>query len=112
MKGNIDVYFSHQPNSLKKYLLFICRFEFLLFSDIIIIKNYFTYKCYFINRWDTCAGEVLLKCFGGQNTDLNGKEYNYGSETSLGNENGNLASLDKNLHEKVIKIWNNKLKNQ
>ncbi len=110
LKGNIDVYFSHKPNSLKKLVI---RGKGILWSFIrcIIIICFILIGEYLLCfRWDTCAGEVLLNCFGGQNTDLNGNVYNYGPETTLGNENGNLASLNPTLHTKVLQTWKNKLK--
>jgi fructose-1,6-bisphosphatase/inositol monophosphatase family enzyme len=42
----------------------------------IFISRYF-YEKSGTKRWDTCAGEALLKSIGGYLTDLNGNSYEY-----------------------------------
>ena len=54
-----------------------------------------------VKRWDTAAGEALLASFGGVLTGVNGVAYDY-NENDLINKNGILATLDRNLHQKLL----------
>lgn len=53
-----------------------------------------------IKRWDICAGDALLRSFGGKMTSLNGKEITYGKKFEVKNEGGLLATL--NYHEHFL----------
>ncbi|EGD79947.1 hypothetical protein PTSG_10229 [Salpingoeca rosetta] len=46
-------------------------------------------------RWDTCAGEALIRAFGGTLTDVNGAAYRYvpAAHEHLVNQNGIIAAL-------------------
>jgi len=66
--------------------------------------------CYFYDRpgtkkWDTCAGEAILLALGGILTGMKGDVYEYtGDNDDLPNKDGVLAMLNKEHHEKIIKI--------
>ncbi len=50
-----------------------------------------------IKRWDICAGDALLRSFGGKMTTLHGTEITYGDQFDVKNSGGLLATL--NNHE-------------
>ena len=54
-----------------------------------------------IKRWDICAGDAILRSFGGKMTKLNGAEINYGDQFDVKNSGGILATLSN--HEQFIK---------
>ena len=67
--------------------------------------------CYFYEienngtkRWDTCAGEALLSCFGGITTGKDGVAYDYVYGMDPQNLKGVLSVIDKKKHEEVVKI--------
>ncbi|PIO76983.1 hypothetical protein TELCIR_00931 [Teladorsagia circumcincta] len=46
-----------------------------------------------IKKWDTCAGDAILRAFGGAMLDLEGSPLRYGSDTPVLNEKGLLAAV-------------------
>eukprot|EP01147_Barroeca_monosierra_P004195 gene4195-6541_t len=55
-------------------------------------------------RWDTCAGEALLRALSGKLTDINGKVYTYKKDTHdlLSNNDGMLAAIDDLVIDRVV----------
>lgn len=55
-------------------------------------------------RWDSCAGEALLRAVGGELTDMHGQpySYDYGPHTSLANREGIVAAATPELHAHVV----------
>lgn len=51
-------------------------------------------------KWDTCAPEAILKCFGGILTDVYGKPYSYSIGATCPNSTGVLAAASLEQHEK------------
>eukprot|EP00668_Euglena_longa_P015282 GGOE01019342.1.p1 GENE.GGOE01019342.1~~GGOE01019342.1.p1 ORF type:complete len:337 (+),score=105.63 GGOE01019342.1:22-1011(+) len=54
-------------------------------------------------RWDTCAGEALLRCCGGALTDMNGQPYHYDQHGDFNNTTGVLAARSEDLHHRWLK---------
>ena len=54
-------------------------------------------RCYTIypgtKKWDTCAGEAIIKALGGKMTDVFGKPIQYGADASYPNKTGVLAAM-------------------
>ncbi|MFH4980208.1 hypothetical protein AB6A40_006917 [Gnathostoma spinigerum] len=48
-----------------------------------------------IKKWDTCAGDALVRAAGGAMIDLNASPLDYGRDTDPVNRNGLFASVDK-----------------
>jgi len=56
-------------------------------------------------KWDTCAGEALLRAMGGVVTDTVGRRYNYAYNlNALPNLSGMTASLDVDMHCEMTNI--------
>jgi len=53
-------------------------------------------------RWDTCAGEALLRCVGGILTDLEGAPYLYDPDGDPTNRSGVLAARTAALHADLL----------
>lgn len=53
-----------------------------------------------IKKWDICAGDALLRSFGGKMTTLEGKEISYGDRLLVKNSGGLLATLSN--HEQFL----------
>lgn len=51
-----------------------------------------------IKKWDICAGDALLRSFGGKMTTLEGKEISYGEQSLVKNNGGLLATLNNHGH--------------
>lgn len=51
-----------------------------------------------IKRWDICAGDALLRSFGGKMTTLQGAEITYGEKNVVKNSGGLLATLNNHAH--------------
>jgi 3'-phosphoadenosine 5'-phosphosulfate (PAPS) 3'-phosphatase len=58
-------------------------------------------------RWDTCAGEALMRCFGGISTNKDGEEYNYTKGGEVQNLRGVVALLDLEEHKRIISVTKN-----
>lgn len=55
-------------------------------------------------KWDICAGQAIIKCLAGNLTDLKGNELIYDKNTiDFKNKYGIVCSLDKRIHELIIK---------
>jgi fructose-1,6-bisphosphatase/inositol monophosphatase family enzyme len=52
----------------------------------------------FTNTWDTAAGEVLIRAVGGQVTDFQGRDIQYGTDTKV----AVVASSDEDLHGELL----------
>ena len=44
-------------------------------------------------KWDTCAGEAIIKALGGNMTDVFGKQIRYDAEVGYPNKAGVLAAM-------------------
>lgn len=44
-------------------------------------------------RWDTCAGEAIIKSLGGQMTDVFNRNYDYSLSSSVENNRGIVVTL-------------------
>ena len=69
-------------------------------ADFMILANSVTHK------WDTCAGEAVIRSMGGTFTDVLGNPliYESGVPTSR-NSYGVLAAMDKDVHHQVINLF-------
>lgn len=53
-------------------------------------------------RWDTCAGEVVLKELGGDLTDVYGNHYDYSAGKDVVNTRGLIATQNKDIHKTIV----------
>ena len=55
-------------------------------------------------KWDTCAGEAIVRAAGGTLTDIHGKEIDYGNTdpAAFQNMNGLAVCLSAKTHEEVL----------
>ena len=51
-----------------------------------------------IKRWDICAGDAILRSFGGKMTTLHGNDITYGERFVVKNSGGLLATLNNHQH--------------
>ena len=51
-----------------------------------------------IKKWDICAGDAILRSFGGKMTTLLGNEIPYGERSAVKNSDGLLATLNNHEH--------------
>ena len=65
-----------------------------LFNDI---ADAYVHKT-LIKRWDICAGDAILRSFGGKMTTLRGTEITYGEQLVVKNSGGLLATLNNHEH--------------
>ena len=65
-----------------------------LFNDI---ADAYVHKT-LIKRWDICAGDAILRSFGGKMTTLQGTEITYGEQFVVKNSGGLLATLNNHEH--------------
>ena len=79
------------------------------YKFLVVIKGFA--DCYFYEvedngtkRWDTCAGEALLRCFDGITTGKDGNQYDYTFEIDPRNLKGVVAMRNHQKHEEIIKI--------
>lgn len=54
------------------------------------------------SRWDTCAGEALLKAAGGLVTTLDGVEYQYKEGACYDNADGSIAARTPEIHAQML----------
>lgn len=50
------------------------------------------------SKWDSCAGESIVKAMGGYFTTPLGNQISYDPNESLSNQEGIFCSLDKGIH--------------
>ena len=79
-----------------------------LFNDI---ADAYVHKT-LIKRWDICAGDAILRSFGGKMTTLRGTEITYGEQFVVKNSGGLLATLNNHEHflEKLSTLTSNAVK--
>lgn len=63
---------------------------------------------YFGNRcckWDTCAGEALIRALGGQVTGLRNEKIEYNpKDSSFYNQDSVICTLDPRSHERILML--------
>lgn len=53
-------------------------------------------------RWDSCAGEAIVKAMGGVYSDQNGQQIQYIQGGEYLNRSGNICTLDPQLHQSIV----------
>ena len=56
------------------------------------------------SKWDSCAGEAIIRAMGGNFTTPLGNEINYDPNESLSNNEGIFCSFDKEMHNKSVEF--------
>lgn len=57
-------------------------------------------------RWDSCAGEAIVKAMGGVFTNQHGQQIDYESKAeSYKNNEGNICTFDHELHKRIVEIY-------
>lgn len=56
------------------------------------------------SKWDSCAGESIIKAMGGNFTTPLGNQISYDPNESLSNREGIFCSFDKEVHNKSIEF--------
>ena len=53
-------------------------------------------------KWDTCAGDAIVRAAGGLMTDINGKRFDYSNWDSYQNKMGLVVTMCKETHQTII----------
>eukprot|EP00123_Amoebidium_parasiticum_P014604 comp22572_c0_seq1/m.34441 comp22572_c0_seq1/g.34441 ORF comp22572_c0_seq1/g.34441 comp22572_c0_seq1/m.34441 type:complete len:294 (-) comp22572_c0_seq1:188-1069(-) len=69
-------------------------------------SHVYLFNCPGTKKWDTCAGEALLRCVGGQVTDERGTSYKYGADVPYPNKEGVIATIDADIHRRCLDAIN------
>lgn len=63
---------------------------------------YFGSRC---SKWDTCAGEALIRAIGGQVTGLRNEKIEYDpNNKNYYNEDSVICTLDERSHERILML--------
>ena len=70
-------------------------------ADALVYLNYG--NC----RWDSCAGEAIVKAMGGIFTNQLGEDIDYDpSKADYQNKEGNIGTFDSEMHKQIIEAYN------
>jgi 3'(2'), 5'-bisphosphate nucleotidase len=75
------------------------------------VADVYLYPCAGTKRWDTCAPEAILRELGGVMTDKDGHNIQYRKTGDMLNTSL-IASLDRQLHKRVIENLKGESKNK